>query len=372
MARARETRVPSAIMTLLVALVLTGILQGQAPTPLRIVVLEGEDAVNIVQQKTAVRPLVEVRDRNNLPVAGASVTFSIGSGQPAAFAGGARTITVTTNTAGQAAANGFNVIGEGAVRIQVQASHLGQVATATISQTAFATAAAAAAAGAGGSTAAGAAAGTAAGGTTAGATGTVAAAGGGGAGGGIYAVTIGVIGAGVAGGVVAATTVMGSEGGDSFDNFQGSFSGQMIFTSVSTSATGTTSCTWVRSVTGTMSMDLRTDFTGGNSNVAGTIVDVSVTGTCGLGSTFTFATAPIMATGGPAALAFTDARGVGSPNQMTLTFGGAYSPDSVTGTITLELRTESTTNTPTAQSTQRGSGTATVPVTLQRTTGSRP
>ena len=57
---------------------------GQAPPAqpggLRIVVIEGEDAVNIIQQKTAVRPIVEVRDRNDLPVAGASVLFTIGGG----------------------------------------------------------------------------------------------------------------------------------------------------------------------------------------------------------------------------------------------------------------------------------------------------
>ena len=75
----------------------------QSPTPaLRIVVIEGEGAVNIIQQKTAVRPVVEVRDRNNVPVPGATVTFTIGSGQPAAFAGGAPMVTVTTNASGQA------------------------------------------------------------------------------------------------------------------------------------------------------------------------------------------------------------------------------------------------------------------------------
>ena len=42
----------------------------------RIVVLEGEDSVNIIAQGTAVPTLVEVRDRNDLPVAGASVLFS--------------------------------------------------------------------------------------------------------------------------------------------------------------------------------------------------------------------------------------------------------------------------------------------------------
>lgn len=96
--------------------------QAPAPSPLRIVVLSGEDAVNIVQQRTAVSPLVEIRDRNNLPVAGATVTFSIGGGSPAAFAGGVQTLTVTTNAAGQAAASGLNALSSGAFQIQVQAA----------------------------------------------------------------------------------------------------------------------------------------------------------------------------------------------------------------------------------------------------------
>src|SRR5438105_3259905 len=57
--------------------------QIRAPqTPaLRIVVVEGEDAVNIVQQKTAVAPVVEVRDRNDQPVAGVLVRFAIQGGR---------------------------------------------------------------------------------------------------------------------------------------------------------------------------------------------------------------------------------------------------------------------------------------------------
>ena len=56
--------------------------QRSAPAgDLKIVVIAGEGAVNIIQQKTAVAPIIEVRDRNNLPVSGASVTFSVsGSG----------------------------------------------------------------------------------------------------------------------------------------------------------------------------------------------------------------------------------------------------------------------------------------------------
>src|SRR5688572_25383858 len=75
------------------------------PAALKIVVIEGEDAVNIIQQKTAVAPLVEVRDRNDLPVAGAVVTFSVRGGQAATFAGGSPTMTVTTNAAGRAVAS---------------------------------------------------------------------------------------------------------------------------------------------------------------------------------------------------------------------------------------------------------------------------
>lgn len=160
--------------------------QPSGPAPLRIVVLEGEDAVNVVQQKTAVRPLVEVRDRNNLPVAGATVTFTIGSGQPAAFAGGVQTLTVTTNAAGQAAAASVTPLGPGAVQIQVQAAFQGQVATGTIAQTNVAAAAA--------------------------------------AGGGISATTIALIGAAAGGGALAAQRA-GVLGG--FDEYSGSFKGQL-------------------------------------------------------------------------------------------------------------------------------------------------
>lgn len=121
--------------------------QAASGPALRIVVLEGEDAVNVTQQQTAVRPLIEVRDRNNLPVAGASVVFTIGGGQPAAFAGGLKTLTVTTSANGQAAGNGLSALRAGTVRIQVQASYLGQTATTTISQTNVATASAATQAG---------------------------------------------------------------------------------------------------------------------------------------------------------------------------------------------------------------------------------
>ncbi len=117
---------------------------------LRIVLIEGEDAVNIIQQKTAVAPIVEVRDRNNNPVAGAVVTFSIQGGQNATLGGGLQSMIVTTNAAGRAAVTGLTPTASGAVQINVAATFQGQAATATIAQTNFATAAQAGASGAGG------------------------------------------------------------------------------------------------------------------------------------------------------------------------------------------------------------------------------
>lgn len=111
-----------------------------AQPSLRIIVIEGEGAVNIIQQKTAVAPVVEVRDQNNVPVAGAVVRFTIAGGKQATFAGGTQTITVTTNAAGRAAA-AINPLSNGAVQIQVQAAFQGQTAAATIAQTNVMTAA---------------------------------------------------------------------------------------------------------------------------------------------------------------------------------------------------------------------------------------
>jgi hypothetical protein len=126
---------------------------------LRIVTIAGEDSVNIIQQRTAVAPIVEVRDRNDNPVAGALVTFSIQGGQNATFGGGLQSLTIATNAAGRAAAVGLSPTASGAVQINVAAAFQGQTAAATITQTNVMTAAQAAAAGgsgAGGSSGAGA------------------------------------------------------------------------------------------------------------------------------------------------------------------------------------------------------------------------
>jgi hypothetical protein len=120
--------------------------KASTPSPgLQIVVIEGEDAVNVIQQKTAVAPIVEVRDRNHQPISGATVRFAIQGGR--ATFNGARTLTLTTNAAGRAAVTGLTPTGSGAFQISATATFQGQTAAVSIAQTNVLTAAQAAGAG---------------------------------------------------------------------------------------------------------------------------------------------------------------------------------------------------------------------------------
>lgn len=315
-----------------------------APPGLRIVVLKGEDAVNVIQQKTAVQPLIEVRDRNNLPVAGATVTFTIGAGQPAAFAGGVQTLTITTNAAGQAAAGGFNVLGNGAVQIQVQAAYQGQIATAAISQTNVATAAAASQAGAAGG------------------------------GGGVSGTTIGIVGGAVAvaGGAVIATQVAGGEDSDSGDSdklktYAGPISGQVVFaTTTSPPNAAPNSCVSTRAISATMKVQLRPDNASGFADVDGTMTEISLTQS-GLCSPQNPSSVPFKfagnVTGGPSNLTFTfENTSTGSvTSTTTVKFSGALSGDTITGTLSYANNSLGTIN----GSTITGSGSTSLAVTLR-------
>ena len=320
------------MLPIIIALVIgaTVSLDAQQAPSLKIVVLEGEGAVNIIQQKTAVRPLVEVRDRNNLPVAGATVTFSIGGGgSGAVFAGGVQTLTVTTNAAGQAAASGLNALSSGAFQIQVQAAYQGQLATAAISQTNFATAAAAAQAGA---TAGG-------GGTTTGAAGGAA-----GGGGGVSATTIGIVGAVVAGGAVAATQVGGLGGNDDvFDSYSGSLNGQLQISSFFTPVGGgaTTNCVRTFALTGPMKIELKNGGTPGKVDMTMNQTEVAVAGPCQPSQPPPLSLVGVAVSGTAAALTFSNVgqgAGGGSNSQTTtVKFTGSLSGTTITGTVSLDI-----------------------------------
>ncbi len=123
----------------------------EAPVKLNIVIVEGEGAINNVRQRVAREPIIQVEDENRKPIAGAAVTFLLpNQGAGATFANGARTLTITTDSKGQAVARSLrpnNVNGQ--YQIRVNASFQGQTASTTISQTNAVVAAVAGAAGVG-------------------------------------------------------------------------------------------------------------------------------------------------------------------------------------------------------------------------------
>ena len=169
---------------------------------LKIVVLAGEDGVNVLKKKTAVKPVVEVRDKNNLPVASAYVTFAAPeNGARVTFAHGNSTYSTLTDASGRATVHVMKAVGQGAFKIGIKASFQGHIATAAIAQTNYLTAAAATAAGAGATAGGATAGGAAAGGTAAAA--------------GISGTMIGVIAGAVAAGVGVAVAASKAGGGKS-------------------------------------------------------------------------------------------------------------------------------------------------------------
>ena len=337
-----------------------------AQNNLKIVVVAGEGAVNIIQQKSAVAPIVEIRDRNNLPVSGATVTFSIG-GNSSAFAGGAQTLTVTTNAAGRAAAAVLNPLSGGSFQIQVSAAFQGQTAAATITQTNVLTVAQAAAVSAGG---------------VAGASGGGAVAGGAAGAGGLSGTTIGIIGAVVAGGAVAATQVGGltredgaapqggaggaPQAGPSLKEFSGPFSAQMVFAQ----STGGIGCDSTRALTGTLKITLVDGEAKGSADVAGTSAEIGVTASpfCSpVGNSPLNRRADVA--GGPGALAFSSEISVTSTGIATVTattgwsFAGSLSGGAISGTLIYTLSTSGI-QTP-GGNVISGRGTVAMPVTLR-------
>jgi hypothetical protein len=259
---------PGARVALLFAVITCGAYIGAAQQAgLKIVVIEGDDAVNIIQQRTAVAPIVEVRDRNDQPVSGAAVRFLI-NGNKAAFPGGAPTLNVTTDAAGRAAATGLTPSSSGSLDIAVTATHDAETATAHITQTNFATVQQAARAGrtpgqsSGGNAAAG-----------AGAAVTAGVVGGAGASGGLSATTLAVIGgAAAAGGILVAKAVGGSNAdtsnsGPTTTTYAGPFSGTGTVSASSSGDGITESCDFVWSQTGTLRLTLTQQ--SGNATVSG-------------------------------------------------------------------------------------------------------
>jgi hypothetical protein len=123
---------------LLAFLLPVALILAQDPVPkLNIVIVEGDGIVNNVRQRVASDPVVQVDDENHKPVAGAILTFSLpNQGAGGVFANGSHSLTLTTDNAGRAVARGIKPNGlNGKFEIRVTASHNGQTASATITQT---------------------------------------------------------------------------------------------------------------------------------------------------------------------------------------------------------------------------------------------
>jgi hypothetical protein len=119
----------------------------QAPEPkqLNISILEGEGAINNIRQRTAREAIVQVQDENHKPVAGVAVTFFLADhGASGVFSNGSRSMTVLTDTNGQAAMRGMvpnKMAGKMEIRVSARLGNLN--ADAVITQTNAAGAAAA-------------------------------------------------------------------------------------------------------------------------------------------------------------------------------------------------------------------------------------
>lgn len=104
---------------------------------LKIVVVQGENAVNSIRSKTATQPVVEVRDDSDKPVAAAEVVFRLpASGPGGVFSGWLNYQVARTDDQGRATATGMVPNDqEGRFNIKVTATSGKRTGTAVIAQT---------------------------------------------------------------------------------------------------------------------------------------------------------------------------------------------------------------------------------------------
>ena len=111
--------------------------QQDGSPPFRIVVLEGEGAINNIHQVVNRAVSVEVDDTNHNPLSGVSVTFFLPNDGPSGlFPNGSRILTVFTDDKGAATSRSIRFSNQvGIMPIRVVASLFSQTATAVVNQT---------------------------------------------------------------------------------------------------------------------------------------------------------------------------------------------------------------------------------------------
>src|ERR1051326_1845488 len=133
--KGRRKTAPVAALLLLFTMACDGWLDAQA-RGLKIVVIEGEGAINNIQTGSARNPVVEVRDENDRPVAGARLKFSLPERGPGgSFFGAGSNLTVVSNREGRASTAGFRPnLTRGRFQIRVDATEGDRAATVNITQ----------------------------------------------------------------------------------------------------------------------------------------------------------------------------------------------------------------------------------------------
>lgn len=125
--------------------------QAAARGALKVVIIDGDEAANVVQEKMAAESVIEVRDEEDRTVTGAVVRFKIrravSKRLSAAFRGGKDEVRTLTDAVGRARTGPLTPLEPGRFEIEVQVTHKGQTATSTIRHTNFSSAAQARAAG---------------------------------------------------------------------------------------------------------------------------------------------------------------------------------------------------------------------------------
>lgn len=125
--------------------------QAAARSALKVVIIDGDEAANVVQEKMAAESVIEVRDQEDRTVTGAVVRFKIrravSKRLSAAFRGGKDEVRTLTDAVGRARTGPLTPLEPGRFEIEVQVTHKGQTATSTIRHTNFSSAAQARAAG---------------------------------------------------------------------------------------------------------------------------------------------------------------------------------------------------------------------------------
>jgi hypothetical protein len=112
------------------------LIYAQNSAPVNVVVVAGEGALDRIQERVSQPPQVRIEDKNNQPITGAAVVFTLpASGATGEFEGGGKTSTVITDEKGVAVARGIKMNDTpGKMEILVNVAYKGDTANAVVTQ----------------------------------------------------------------------------------------------------------------------------------------------------------------------------------------------------------------------------------------------